>query len=78
MFLYSTWQKAGEEPGNEANSAFPISLCMAVSLSFLQLVKISVRTVTEEGESPDPLKLVVLNPRKLKVVALAGSGLRNA
>ena len=31
---------------------------------FLQLVKISVHTVTEEGESPDPKKLIILNPRK--------------
>ena len=30
----------------------------------LQLVKISVRTATEEGESANPQKLVVLNPRK--------------
>ena len=29
-----------------------------------QLVKISVRTVTEEGESSDPQKMVVLNPRE--------------
>lgn len=29
-----------------------------------QLVKISVHTVTEEGESPDPEKLVILNPRE--------------
>lgn len=36
--------------------------------SILQLVKISVRTVTEEGESPDPVKLVILNPREFNVV----------
>lgn len=35
----------------------------AVIPSF-QLVKISVRTSTEEGESPDPAKLVILNPRE--------------
>ena len=29
-----------------------------------QLVKISVRTVTEEGESPDPKKIIIINPRK--------------
>lgn len=29
-----------------------------------QLVKISVRTTTEDGESPDPSKLVILNPRE--------------
>lgn len=28
-----------------------------------QLVKISVRTTTEEGESPDPPKLIILNPQ---------------
>ena len=29
-----------------------------------QLVKISVRTVTNEGESADPKKLIILNPRE--------------
>ena len=29
-----------------------------------QLVKISVRTVTDEGESADPKKLIILNPRE--------------
>ena len=30
-----------------------------------QLVKISVRTVTDEGQSPDPKKIVVINPREI-------------
>ena len=29
-----------------------------------QLVRISIRTVTEEGEGPDPANTIVLNPRK--------------
>ena len=35
-----------------------------MSKIYLQLVKVSVRTATEEGESPDPVKLIILNPRK--------------
>ena len=31
-----------------------------------QLVKISVRTVTDDGESPDPKKMVILNPREFR------------
>ena len=45
-----------------------VSGTMATQLSDIprhQLVKISVRTVTEEGESPDPKKIVILNPREL-------------
>ena len=49
-----------------ATSAFAWWYCYSI----LQLVKISVRTVTEEGESPDPVKLVILNPREFNVVVL--------
>ena len=38
-----------------------------------QLVKISVRTVTDEGESPDPKKIVVINPREITQLFILSS-----
>ena len=47
-----------------AGSATGITTAHLADIPRHQLVKISVRTVTEEGESPDPKKLIILNPRK--------------